>query len=162
PTFDESLRSAMMRETELFFEAMVQEDRSLLDFLDADFTFVNERLAKHYGIAGVRGNEFRRVSLKATPRAGVLTHASVLTVTSNPTRTSPVKRGKFSMETLLNSPPPAPPPDVPELSNEPQAVESASLRKRMELHRSKPDCAVCHEKMDALGFAFENFNAVGA
>jgi mono/diheme cytochrome c family protein len=162
PKFDEALRSAMIRETELFFEAMVKEDRNILDFLDADFTFVNERLAKHYGISGVRGEEFRRVSLKGTPRAGILTQASILTVTSNPTRTSPVKRGKFILESLLNAPPPPPPPDVPELTEEPQAILSGSLRQRMELHRTKPDCAVCHAKMDALGFAFENFDAVGA
>jgi mono/diheme cytochrome c family protein len=161
PGFDEKLREAMMRETELFFEAMVKEDRSILDFLDADFTFVNERLAKHYGIQGVRGEEFRRVSLQGTPRAGILTQASILTVTSNPTRTSPVKRGKFILESLFNTPPPPPPPDVPELKEEPQAVLSGSLRQRMELHRSKPDCAVCHEKMDTLGFAFENFDAIG-
>ncbi len=162
PNFDESLREAMAQETTLFFEAMVQEDRNILDFLDADFTFVNERLAKHYGIPGVRGKEFRKVSLKGTPRAGILTQASILTVTSNPTRTSPVKRGKFILESLLNAPPPPPPPDVPEFKEEPQAVLSGSLRQRLEMHRSNPDCAVCHDKMDALGFAFENFDAVGA
>jgi hypothetical protein len=161
PGFDDRLREAMVQETTLFFEAMVKEDRSILDFLDADFTFVNERLAKHYGLPGVKGEEFRRVSLKGTPRAGILTQASILTVTSNPTRTSPVKRGKFILESLLNAPPPPPPPDVPELKEEPQAVLSGSLRLRLEMHRSKPDCAVCHAKMDTLGFAFENFDAIG-
>src|SRR5207253_865418 len=146
----------------LFFETVVTEDRSILDFLDADFTFVDERLAKHYGIGGVRGDEFRRVSLKGTPRAGILTQAAVLAVTSNATRTSPVKRGKFILENLLNAPPPPPPPEVPELKNAPDAVASGSLRQRMEQHRTNPDCAVCHEKMDALGFAFENFDAAGA
>jgi mono/diheme cytochrome c family protein len=162
PAFDDDLRAAMARETTLFFDTIVKEDRSILDFLDADFTFVNERLAKHYGINGVKGAEFRRVSLKGSPRAGVLTQGSVLAVTSNATRTSPVKRGKFIMENLLNTPPPPPPPEVPELKEEPAAVAAGSLRKRMERHRANPDCAVCHEKMDALGFAFENFDAAGA
>ncbi|HEY1381935.1 MAG TPA: DUF1592 domain-containing protein, partial [Gemmataceae bacterium] len=162
PAFNDELRSAMARETTLFFEAIVKEDRSILDFLDADFTFVNERLAKHYGIPGVRGEEFRRVSLKGTPRAGILTQGSVLTVTSNATRTSPVKRGKFILENLLNAPPPPPPPQVPELKDVADADATGPLRQRMEQHRANPDCAVCHEKMDALGFAFENFDAVGA
>jgi mono/diheme cytochrome c family protein len=162
PQFTEELRQALAHETTLFFEAIVKEDRSILDFIDGDFTFVNERLAKHYGIPGVRGPEFRRVSLKGTPRAGILTQGSVLTVTSNATRTSPVKRGKFILESLLNAPPPPPPPMVPELKDEVPAQATGSLRKRTEQHRSNPDCAVCHEKMDALGFAFENFDAVGA
>lgn len=162
PQFDEPLRAAMLQETTLFFESLVREDRRLTDILDADYTFVNERLARHYGIAGVRGREFRRVSLRGTPRAGVLTHASVLTVTSNVTRTSPVKRGKFILENMLNAEPPPPPPDVPELSEAPEAAASASLRQRMELHRSKPECAGCHQKMDPLGFAFEHFDAIGA
>jgi Protein of unknown function (DUF1588)/Protein of unknown function (DUF1585)/Protein of unknown function (DUF1592) len=162
PRFDDALRTAMARETTLFFEAIVKEDRSILDFIDADFTFVNGRLARFYGIPNVSGPEFRRVSLKGTPRAGILTQGSVLTVTSNATRTSPVKRGKYILETILNSPPPPPPPEVPELKDEAAAVATGSLRKRMEQHRANPDCAVCHEKMDALGFAFENFDATGA
>jgi hypothetical protein len=162
PAFNDDLRSAMARETTLFFEAVVKEDRSILDFIDGDFTFVNSRLAKFYGIPNVRGSEFRRVSLKGTPRAGILTQGSVLTVTSNATRTSPVKRGKYILETLLNAPPPPPPPEVPELKDEAAAVATGSLRKRMEQHRANPDCAVCHDKMDALGFAFENFDATGA
>jgi mono/diheme cytochrome c family protein len=161
PAFDEALRQAMIRETELFFAAVVREDRSVLDFLDADFTYVNERLAKHYGLKGVKGPEFRRVSLTGTPRRGVLTQASILTVTSNPTRTSPVKRGKWILENILNTPPPPPPPDVPELDDDGKEL-TGSLRQRMEQHRAKPLCASCHQRMDALGFGFENFDGIGA
>jgi hypothetical protein len=170
PAFDDSLRSAMVKETELFFEAVVKEDRSILDFLDADFTFVNERLAKHYGIAGVKGDEFRRVSFTPSSpgqggegrvRGGVLTQASILTLTSNPTRTSPVKRGKWILENILGTPPPPPPPDVPELKEGKEVVLSGSLRQRMEQHRVKPDCAICHDKLDPLGFGFENFDGIG-
>jgi hypothetical protein len=161
PDFDEALRGAMIRETELFFDAVVREDRSVLDFLNADYTFVNERLARHYGLPGVRGDEFRRASLACTPRGGVLTHASVLAVTSNPTRTSPVKRGKWVLENLLGSPPPAPPPGVEELK-EPEKAEGTSLRRQLERHRSKPDCAACHAGMDPLGLGLESFDAVGA
>jgi hypothetical protein len=160
PAFDEALRSAMAKETELFFEAIVKEDRSVLDFLDADFTFVNERLARHYGLPGVKGPEFRRVSLAATERRGVLTHASILTVTSNPTRTSPVKRGKWILDNILNTPPPPPPPDVPELEEQKGELKG-SLRQRMELHRSNALCASCHQRMDPLGFGFENFDGIG-
>jgi hypothetical protein len=162
PDFDEQLRDAMLRETSLFFAAMLTEDRNILDFLDADFTFVNERLAKHYGIKGVKGDEFRKVSLDGTHRAGILTQGSILTVTSNPTRTSPVKRGKFILESLMNAPPPPPPPEVPDLKEDKEATASGSLRQRMELHRSKAECATCHQKMDPLGFAFENFDGIGA
>jgi mono/diheme cytochrome c family protein len=162
PAFDDKLRAAMQKETELFFESIVKEDRGILDFLDADYTFVNERLAKHYGIAGVRGEEFRRVSLAGTARGGILTQASILTVTSNPTRTSPVKRGKYILENILGTPPPPPPPDAGELNDSKEVVDSAPLRKRMEQHRANPNCAVCHQRMDPLGFAFENFDAIGA
>ncbi len=162
PGFDDALRAAMLRETELFFETIIREDRSVLDCLDADFTFVNERLARHYGIAGVKGDEFRRVALSGSPRRGVLTQASILTLTSNPTRTSPVKRGKWIMENILGTPPPAPPPAVPELEEGKEAMLKGSLRERMEQHRSNPNCATCHARMDPLGFAFENFDAVGA
>lgn len=158
-TFDNELRTAMGRETELFFQALLREDRSILDFIDGDFTFVNERLAKHYGIEGVKGKEFQKV--KAPPhRGGILTHASILSVTSNPTRTSPVKRGKWVLEQILNSPPPLPPPDVPALEEEKQLT--GSLRKIMELHRENAVCASCHNRMDPIGFAFENFDAIGA
>src|SRR5262249_44826248 len=162
PAFDEALRTAMAKETELFFEAIVKEARSVLDFLDADFPFVNERLARHYGLPDVNGDEFRRVSLAGTERRGVLTHASILTVTSNPTRTSPVKRGKWILDNILNTPPPPPLPDAGELSEDEKDISSAPPRKRMELHRSKAICASCHQRMDPLGFGFENFDAVGA
>jgi hypothetical protein len=162
PNFDETLRTAMLRETELFFEAVVKEDRSVLDFLDADFTFVNERLARHYGIDGAKGDEFRRVSLANGGRRGVLTQASILTITSNPTRTSPVKRGKWILENILGTPPPPPPAGVEELEEGKDAALKGSLRERMEQHRSKPMCATCHNRMDPIGFAFENFDAIGA
>jgi Protein of unknown function (DUF1588)/Protein of unknown function (DUF1592)/Protein of unknown function (DUF1585) len=162
PSFNDKLRSAMQKESELFFECIVRDDRSILDFIDADFTFVNERLAKHYGITGVKGEEFHRVTLTNGQRGGILTQASVLTITSNPTRTSPVKRGKWILENILGTPPPAPPPDVPELAEDKEVVLKGSLRQRMEQHRANPACAVCHQQMDALGFAFENFDAVGA
>jgi len=159
PTFDAKLRTAMQRETELLFESVLREDRSLFEFLTADYTFVNERLAKHYGIAGVTGEEFQRVSLKGTPRAGVLTHASILTLTSNPTRTSPVKRGKWVLENLLATPPPPPAHNVPELES--QKELTGTLRQRMEQHRANPSCAGCHTRMDAIGFGLENYDAIG-
>src|SRR5437667_8328428 len=152
----------MLKETVLFFDSVMREDRDVLQFLDADYTFVNERLARHYGIPDIKGEEFRRVALSDTRRGGVLTQASILTITSNPTRTSPVKRGKWILENILGTPPPPPPPDVPEFK-EGKAVElTGSLRQRMEQHRANPSCAVCHNRMDALGFGFENFDAVGA
>jgi mono/diheme cytochrome c family protein len=160
PTFDESLRSAMLKESELFFESIVKEDRSVLDFLDADFTFLNERLARHYGIQGVQGDQFQRVHLTSDQRGGILTQASILTVTSNPTRTSPVKRGKWILENILGTPPPPPPPDVPELKEGKELT--GTLRQRMEQHRANPSCATCHQRMDPLGFGFENYDAVGA
>ncbi len=165
PSFDEKLRSAMRKETELFFECVVREDRSVLDFLDSDFTFLNERLAKHYGIPGVQGDEFRKVTLTGAARAargGVLTQATVLAVTSNPTRTSPVKRGKWILENILGTPPPPPPPGVEELQEGKDVELKGSLRQRMEQHRADPSCATCHQRMDPLGFGFENFDAVGA
>ncbi|HJT75703.1 MAG TPA: DUF1592 domain-containing protein, partial [Gemmataceae bacterium] len=161
PDFDDALRADMLRETELFFGAVVREDRSVLDFLDADYTFLNERLARHYGIPGVQGEEFRRVLLHDGRRGGVITQASVLTVTSNPTRTSPVKRGKWILEVLLGAPPPPPPPNVPELNDKPSAVRAGTLRQRMEQHRANPSCAACHQRMDPLGFGLENYDAVG-
>jgi len=162
PSFDDKLRSSMLRETELFFENVLREDRSILDFIDADYTFVNERLAKHYGLSGVKGEQFRRVSLTGTPRGGILTQAAVLAVTSNPTRTSPVKRGKWILDNILGTPPPPPPPGVEELKDDKQAELSGSLRQRMEQHRANPSCASCHQRMDPLGFGFENFDAIGA
>ena len=163
PAFDQSLREAMQTETRLFFQTIMQEDRSLLEFLDADFTFVNERLARHYEMPGIEGNEFRRVRLKTdSQRAGILGHASILTLTSNPSRTSPVNRGKWILEQILGAPPPPPPPNVPELEEGEGVDLTASIRERMEQHRQNPDCATCHSKMDPLGFAFEKFDAIGA
>jgi mono/diheme cytochrome c family protein len=159
PGFDAGLRQAMIRESQLFFEFTVRDNRSVLDLLDADYTFVNEPLAKHYGIGGVKGDKFVRV--KAPPgRGGILTHASILTLTSNATRSSPVKRGKFVLEQVLNTPPPPPPEDVPELED--QKELKGTLRQVMEQHRANAVCASCHRRMDPLGFAFENFDAVGA
>jgi hypothetical protein len=162
PTFDEPLRDAMFLETERFFQYIVEEDRSILELIDSDYTFVNERLAKHYGIDGVKGGEFRKVKLPDSRRGGVLAQASVLTVTSNPTRTSPVKRGKWIMDNILGTPPPPPPPDVPEFKEDKQAALSGTLRQRMEQHRVNPSCATCHQRMDPLGFGFENFDVIGA
>jgi hypothetical protein len=161
PTFDFQLRTAMERETEMFFESVMRQDLSVLEFLDAKYTFVNERLARHYGISGVSGDEFRRVSLEGSSRRGVLTHASILAITSNPTRTSPVKRGKWILENILGAAPPPPPPGVEELDDSKDATLRGSLRERMEQHRSKPMCASCHARMDPIGFAFENFDAIG-
>jgi hypothetical protein len=161
PGFDESLRSAMLEETRLFCASIQVEDRSVMDFLDADYTFVNERLARHYGIPGVVGDAFRRVSLAGTPRGGVLTQASILTATSNPTRTSPVKRGKWILENVLGTPPSPPPSGVEALKDTAGAGSSGTLRERMEQHRTDPSCASCHRRMDPLGFSLENFDAIG-
>lgn len=162
PGFDNELRQAMLEETRLFFQAIVAEDRSVLDFLDADFTFLNERLARHYRIQGVTGPEFRRMKLDDRDRGGLLAQGSVLTVTSNPTRTSPVKRGKWILEELLDMAPPPPPPNAGDLKDDGKAVATGSLRQRMEQHRANPSCASCHTLMDSLGFALENFDAIGA
>jgi hypothetical protein len=178
PTFSEVLRAAMLKETELFFTTVMREDRSILDLIDADFTFLNLPLARHYGIADTNGNwmrqkpeqprgqpftdkDFLRVSIPHDLRGGLLTHASVLTVTSNPTRTSPVKRGKWVLEQLLGAPPPPPPPNIPELEADNRKL-TGTLREQMEQHRANPSCAACHSTMDPLGFAFENYNAIGA
>lgn len=162
PMFEDSLRLAMRRETELFLAHIFREDRSLLELLDANYTFLNERLARFYGIPGVTGPEFRRVDMTNNARGGgILAHASVLTVSSYSTRTSPVLRGKWILENILNAPPPAPPPGVPPLE-EAKAGQSATLRQQMEAHRKNPVCSSCHALMDPLGFGLENFNAVGA
>lgn len=161
--FDEPLREAMERESELFFAAIMREDRSLLDFLDSDYTFLNERLAKHYGIPGVEGPEFRRVKLETDQRGGLITQASILTVTSNPSRTSPVNRGKWILEQILGDPPPPAPPEVPLLADDDEgAILSGTLRQRMEQHRSNPSCAACHARLDPPGFGLENYDAIGA
>ena len=160
PGSDRQLLADMREETTRFFAAVVRDDLSLLRILDGDFTFLNERLANHYGISGVTGPEFRQVSLQGTPRTGILTHASVLAVTSNPTRTSPVKRGKFVLDNLLGAPPPPPPPNVPLLEDAGRQL-TGTLRQRMEQHRTNPTCAACHQLMDPIGFALEHFDAVG-
>ena len=161
PTFDDNLREAFQRETELFFDSQVRTDRSVLDLLSADYTFLNDRLARHYGIQGVYGSHYRRVDYPDDRRAGLLGHGSILTVTSHPNRTSPVVRGKWLLENLLGAPPPPPPPDVPALIENDAGIEPATVRERMEQHRANPTCAACHAKMDPLGFALENFDAVG-
>jgi len=161
PEFDPVLRGAMQRETELFFEHVMRQDRSLFDFLTGDYTFVNGRLARFYGLPGVTGDEFEQVSLAGTPRRGVLTQAAVLTLTSNPTRTSPVKRGKWVLDNLLGTPPPPAPPNIPELDDKSRKL-TGSLRQQLEQHRTNATCASCHARMDPIGFGLENFNAIGA
>ena len=161
PQFDEELRADMQKETETFFDYIMRQDRSILEFINADYTFINERLALFYGIAGVTGEEFRRVSLVGTPRRGVMTQASVLTVTSTPTRTSPVKRGKWVLEDILGTPPPPPPPTgVPALPIDSHAV-TGTMREQMVQHRADPVCASCHARMDPIGLGLENFDAIG-
>jgi hypothetical protein len=162
PNFDNELRQAFRRETELFFGSIVKENRSVLDLINADFTFVNDRLARHYGIPNVYGSNFRRVTLTNQARRGLLGQGSVLTVTSYPNRTSPVLRGKYILENILGTPPPAPPANVPALSDNEAGQEPKSLRERLELHRRTPSCASCHRVMDPLGFALENFDGIGA
>lgn len=157
--FNDWLRESMKKETELVFREIIDKDLSVLRILDADFTYVNERLALHYGINGPKTNKFERVSLKGTQRRGVLSHASVLTITSNPTRTSPVKRGKWILENILGTPPPPPSPDVMQIED--QSELSGTLREKMQQHRDNPSCASCHAQMDPLGFALENFDLVG-
>jgi hypothetical protein len=160
PEFTDYTRMSMKQETELFFEHILREDRPITDFLDGHYTFLNQRLAEFYGIAGVKGHEFRKVDLKGSPRGGVWRHASVLTVSSYGNRTSPVLRGKWILENLLNAPPPPPPPDVPIL-DEKELGKSVSLRDQLVKHRSNTTCASCHARMDPLGLALENFDAIG-
>ncbi|HEV3007352.1 MAG TPA: DUF1592 domain-containing protein [Pirellulales bacterium] len=161
---DGELRRAMRQETEMLFAHVVEQDRSLLELIDCDYTFLNERLAKHYAIDGVEGSEMRRVSLPAdSPRGGVLTQGTVLAVTSNPDRTSPVKRGLFILDNLLGMPPPPPPPNIPPLEEATKQISgrTPSLREALELHRTRPLCSSCHDRMDPLGLGLENFNALG-
>jgi hypothetical protein len=160
PEFDDELREAFQRETELFFESQFREDRSVVDLLRANYTFVNARLGRHYGIPGVYGSNFRRVTLNDDNRVGLLGQASVLTVTSYANRTSPTLRGKWVLQNILGAPPPAPPPDVPALEDQPGA-KYRTMRERMEQHRKNPACAACHARIDPMGFAMENFDAVG-
>ena len=164
PQYDDTLAKAMKRETELFFDSIVREDRSVKDLLTADYSFVNERLAVHYGIPNVTGSRFQRVTLPPY-RRGLLGHGSILTLTSVADRTSPVQRGKWVMEVLLASPPPAPPPNVPTLDDSVKANEGGkmlSTRERMEEHRKNPSCTSCHKVIDPLGLALENFDVTGA
>ncbi|HXP87542.1 MAG TPA: DUF1592 domain-containing protein [Bryobacteraceae bacterium] len=163
PDFDETLRSAFRRETELFLDSVLRENRSVLDLLTANYTFVNERLAKHYGIPNVEGSYFRRVTLpENSPRGGLLGQGSILTITSYATRTSPVVRGKWVLENLLSAPPPPPPPNIPALKTEgSEPGKVLSMREAMTLHRASPACASCHARMDPIGFAMEHFDAVG-
>ncbi len=164
PQYDQTLATALRRETELLFDAIVRDDRSVLELMTADYTFVNERVAQHYGIANVTGPEFRRVSLEGTNRRGILGHASILTLTSVADRTSPVQRGKWIMEVLLGSPPPPPPPNVPLLEETAGSAGSRllSVRERMEEHRANPACTSCHKVIDPLGLALENYDVTGA
>jgi hypothetical protein len=159
PEWGPELRDAMKTETKMFFEAVLRENLPLTEFLDSKFTFLNAKLAKHYGIPGVTGPDFRRVELTTPQRGGVLTQASVLTVSSYPTRTSPVIRGKYILQNVLGAPPPPPPPDVPSLDEE--KVGQGPLRKQLEEHRANAICASCHNRMDVLGFGLENYDATG-
>jgi hypothetical protein len=161
PDFDDNLRQAFLRETELFFASIVHEDRNVLDLLTADYTFVNGRLARHYGMRHIYGSQFRRVQVDDF-RRGLLGHGSILAVTSYATRTSPVLRGQWILENILGTPPPPPPPDVPALDENEGGGTPATVRERLAAHRANPACASCHNVMDPLGFALEHFDAVGA
>jgi len=161
PDFDDNLRVGLRRETELFFESIVREDRNVIDLLTADYTYMNERVARHYGVKGVYGEQFRRVPVTDERRRGLLGQASILTVTSLATRTSPVVRGKWILTNMLGVPPPEPPPNVPALADNKSGAAPKTLRERMEEHRKNPTCASCHKVMDPLGFALENFDAIG-
>jgi hypothetical protein len=159
PDFDDNLRQSMKRETEMLFESIVLEDRNALDLLTANYTFVNERLAKHYGIPGIYGDQMRRVTIKDDYRKGLLGQGSILTITSLANRTSPVNRGKYILTNILGTPPPSPPANVPPLNETPE--KSLSMRDRMAQHRTNSVCANCHKLMDPIGLALENFDAIG-
>jgi hypothetical protein len=161
PDFDDNLRQSMKEETSLFFNSIVREDRSVVDLLNADYTFVNERLARHYGIPNVYGSQFRRVTVSNEARRGLLGQASVLAVTSYPNRTSPVERGKWVLTNLMGVPPQPPPPNIPVLEDANVNGKVLSLRERMEKHRASPVCAGCHKAMDPIGFALESFDGIG-
>ena len=162
PNFDPTLRLAFQRETELFFDAVLRENRPVTELLSADFTYLNQRLASHYGIAGVYGSQFRRVSLKNSNRSGLLGQGSILTVTSYPDRTSVVQRGKWVLENLLGTPPPPPPPDIPALEAHAKDGKHLTMRQQMEQHRANPTCSSCHSRMDPIGFSLENYDGIGA
>ena len=161
PTFDEGLRRSFRRETELFFESVLRENRSVFDLLDANYTYMNQRLAEHYGVPGIYGSQFRRVNFNDPNRGGLLGQGSILTVTSYPNRTSVVQRGKWILENLLGAPPPPPPPDVPDLKPHGKDGRLLSMREQMDLHRANAICASCHARMDPIGFALENYDAIG-
>jgi hypothetical protein len=161
PDFATNLRDAFEQETELFFESLLREDLSVLELLDANYTFLNERLARHYGIPNIYGSQFRRVTLSDENRKGLLGQASILTVTSYATRTAPTIRGKWVLENILGTPPPPPPPNVPSLGEGKKDGKLLTMREQMEEHRKNPACASCHRVMDPLGFALENFDATG-
>jgi hypothetical protein len=162
PDFDDNLRQSFAQETELLFRSVLREDRSILDLLRADYTFLNERLARHYDIPGIYGSNFRRVAVTQEERKGILGQGSILTVTSHADRTSPVVRGKWILENLLGAPPPPPLPEVPPLPDNVEGAPPRTLRARLELHRANAICASCHKLMDPIGFALDNFDAVGA
>jgi hypothetical protein len=162
PNFDDNLRQAFKRETELFFESILREDKNVLRLLDADYTFVNERLARHYGIPNVYGSQFRRVPVTSDARRGLLGQGSILTVTSVATRTSVVQRGKWMLENVLGTPPNPPPANVPPLKENASGAKAQSVRERMEAHRANPTCAACHKVLDPFGFALDNFDGIGA
>jgi hypothetical protein len=161
-SFDETLRRSLQRETELFFDSVVRENRPAIELLTARYTFLNERLATHYGISGVQGSDFRRVDLpENSPRGGLLGQGSILTITSHPNRTSPVLRGKWVLKNLLGTPPADPPPNVPALVDRKTQARTATMRERMAQHRDNPACANCHNIIDPAGFALENYDAIG-
>lgn len=160
PTWSPQLQEDMETETRLFFDSILRENRPVSEFLTADYSFLNSRLARHYGIETVQGPEFRKVQLDPNQRGGILTHASVLTLTSYPVRTSPVLRGKYILDVILGAPPPPPPADVPAL-NEDKVASPASLREALSRHRSDPICSSCHSRMDPLGFGLENYDPIG-
>jgi hypothetical protein len=161
PDFDDNLRQAFRRETEMLFANVLRADRPIHEMLDADYTFVDERLARHYGIDGVYGSRFRRVAVADPNRRGLLGHGSLLSLTSVSSRTSPIIRGKFIVSELWNNPPPTPPDDVPALEESAPAGRPSTVREQLELHRANPTCAACHNNIDPIGFALENFDAVG-
>jgi hypothetical protein len=162
PDFDDNLRQSFRRETELFFDSMIREDRSVLELLNADYSFINERLARHYGIPGIYGSQFRRVTITDPARRGLLGQGSILAVTSHAERTSPVLRGKWILENIVGLPVPPPPPDVPLLKPPAEGEKPRTMREQMIEHRANPACASCHKVMDPVGFALENFDPVGA
>jgi hypothetical protein len=162
PDFDDNLRQSFRKETEMFFQSIMREDRSVLDLLTANYTFLNERLAKHYGIPNVYGSRFRRYTFApGDHRGGLLSQGSILTVTSYATRTSPVIRGKWVLTNILGTPPPPPPPNVPKLQENAEGKIPTSIRERMAQHRAKEPCASCHSLMDPIGFSLENYDAIG-